>query len=147
MGICQNEEDLCDSIVSKIFDHFSEKELLRRKIIRENRRLRKNNEPLINSKKKCLKYLVENKIEYVLKVDNWIKFCLGPMFEDYAKKYYTKKEDIEKSVKKLKIDSLEKYEELYVNDPKLLGMEMINDGFYFGTNINIIEIFNTEIAL
>ena len=140
-----NINELKEHIISKIFDRSGDPESRWRRLLNnENKRRHMNNEELIDTKDKCMKFFRNNGIYNTPNVQNWIKYCLGnTLFEEIKKQYYYTKEDILEACREIEIYDFTDYKKLYVKDKMLASVEYINNGFY----IDMDPKFNLSIML
>lgn len=133
-------------IISQIFDKKGELESrIRNKLINENKKRFINNEILIDTKKKCIKFLQDECENEIPKTINWVKFCLGQdLFLEIKKKYYYNKDELKDTFEKLEINNFDDYKIKYINDNKLPCPDYINDGFYYDIYKNFNEIFKND---
>lgn len=97
-------------------------------VVNENKRRYDNDEELIDTRKKYINYINNNKVKYQ---ENWIKFCLGEdLFEIIKKKYYYDKQELYNACMKLNINDFDSYKEHYKLNNMLPPPNYINDGFY-----------------
>ncbi len=128
-----NIDEFKKNIISKIFNKDGEIEnIIRNKIIYENKKRMIKGKELIDSKKKCLEFLKSKNENVIPYTNNWIKYCLGNnLFLEMKNKYYYSKEELKKVFEKLKMKNFEEYKIKYVKDEKLPPPIYINDGFYY----------------
>ena len=133
LGQKLNIKEFKQHIISKIFDRDGDPESrIRSKIIYENKRRLLNKQELIDTKKKCLKFLKDECEDKTPKTKNWIKFCIGTdLFLEMKKKYYYNKDELKEAFVKLKINDFDDYKIKYTNDDRLPHPDYINDGFYY----------------
>lgn len=122
-----------ENIISRVFDSNGNPEQRHRKIlINENKRRYTNNQELIDTRNKCIKYLKESGIDNIPITTNWIKYCLGnDLFDIIKNKYYYTKEDLLQACIENDIYDCTTYKLLHNNDKKLPSFKYINNGFYY----------------
>ncbi|VVU94784.1 Type III restriction enzyme, res subunit [seawater metagenome] len=133
-GSNENKAIILDLLDLELFEGIKCK--FQKLIIFENKKRYKYNQELIDTKRKCLEFIGNNKINDQ-EIYNWQKFCLGNMYEEIKNQYYNTKQDILMACKRLNITGFENYKSLYKKDQKLPPEDYINEGFY-----NYIPNFN-----
>jgi len=120
-------------IMSKVFDKSGDLiDRTRNILIFENKKRYENGEELIDTRKKCLEFLIKNGITNEPNVKNWIRYSLGEkIFEKMKEKYFYKKEQIVDACNKIGISDIEIYRKKYTKNNKLPPTEYINNGFYY----------------
>lgn len=142
------------TIITKIFDkHGDDDNLLKRTLNHTNTINFANGYNLIDTKKKCLKYLYEKKYDVNKFKDkignqkNFVKFALGnKIFEQIKNKYVLKVDEFVDLCHSININDFNTYisfDESGKLDEKLPSLEYINNGFME----HIQENFNLSIEL
>jgi len=133
-------------ILSKVFDKSGDSiDIVRNMVLYENKKRNKNNEELIVTKSKCIKFLKNNGINDEPKnITNWVKYCLGELlFNTIKNNYYYNIDEFLFACEKVNIICSNTYQNKSSKDPKLPPYEFINNGFYNELNPK----FNLDILL
>lgn len=138
--------DFTKAILLKIFDRGGNPEnVIRNKIIAENKMRYINGLALIDTQDKCIAFLTNEGETDMPSPTNWVKYCLGnDIFAIIKKKYYYDKNDIKDACAKLGITDMRAYRDMHELDPMLPTIEYINDGFYgdLTASFNLMRIFD-----
>lgn len=143
---------LITDLTIRLFDKFGDEDsVVRKMILDENRNRLQNNQDLIDTKKKCEKFLKDNNVALESTPKNWIRFCAGYQYFDVLKKkYYYDLKEFKNMCHVLELSSIEKYKQEHNLDPKLPSYEYINSGFYndlddkFNINLMLPADVNNE---
>lgn len=116
-------------ILAKVFDRNGDKiDRLRNTLIAENKRRYRNDEELIDTRKKCIAFLGEEPQN----VKNWIRYALGDrLYNQIKTQYYENINEFVEACNKLKIENFNGYKINSHKDAKLPYHDYINDGFYY----------------
>lgn len=129
-----NIKELTDNIIIKIFDRNGDCiDIIRNKLLYENKKRLDNNLELIDTYKKINEFLSKDEIKKIpINTKNYVKYAVGnKYFEELTKKYYYNKDKFIDACKKAGITNIDNYKDKYVKDKKLPSYDYIGSGFYY----------------
>lgn len=135
-----NINEFTQNLLTKIFDRngiiIDKTRII---LINENKKRYENNIELLDTRKKCIKFLKSLDIEEPKNVNNWIKYSLGnKLFEIIVKNYCYNINEFKHICRKLNINNYDEYKIKYKNNKYLPSPDYINNGFYD----DLKQIFN-----
>jgi len=137
-------------IICKIFDkNGNSDDRIRKKLIYENNKRFSNNQKLIETKKKCIKFLQEQNETIIQEPKNWIKYCVGnEIFAKLKEKYCYDKNELINICIKYDILNFDIYKKKYGQYDKLPPPDYINDGFYYDMDpdFNLTMLIQKQIS-
>lgn len=114
------------------------------KLINENKKRFVNENELIDTREKCLKYLEKECETFLPCPQNWVKYCLGPeLFLKMKDKYCYNKDELKEKCHLLGIFNFDEYKIKYTLCNKFPIPSYVNDGFY----TDLDNKFNLDILL
>jgi superfamily II DNA or RNA helicase len=131
-------------IENEIIKEYESDDMIRDKIRTENKRRFGLGEELIDTQKKCLQFMNNEKQNELNYIQNWVRFALGEtIFNKISKKYYNNLDYFTDACKKNNINNHKEYKEKCIADKKLPPYDYINSGYYYDLDKN----FNLDIIL
>ena len=145
-GITINIKDLANDIIVKIFDKNCDGiDIIRNKLLHENKKRLNDNCDLIDTYKKINEFLSKDEIKKIpINTKNYVKYAVGnKYFEELTKKYYYNKDKFIDACNKAGITNIDSYKAKFVKDKKLPQFEYIDSGFYY----DLDPKFNLQLLL